>query len=203
MVIRPVNNWLYFECLRSHKLNLRMHDLAKRCRKCICLKQLGILTLCVMTVVAFECHITLAYNVLTTYTFIIHINKYKYTKRLFVNTAPALIHYLFQFAAACDTPILSTDLDCDVPRDGVWRYAKPGTKLGDAIFMNIPRAEIHRSKNNLFAKHKELSEYHMLLFQRQQGTYPWKAPVRQVKNLVSYVVVSKAAGDIPWKAPVR
>jgi hypothetical protein len=36
--------------------------------------------------------------------------------------------------------------------------AKPGTKLGDSVFMNIPRVENQIKKNNLFAKQKELSE---------------------------------------------
>jgi hypothetical protein len=36
--------------------------------------------------------------------------------------------------------------------------AKPGTKLGDSVFMNIPRVENQMKKNNLFAKQKELSK---------------------------------------------
>ena len=68
-----------------------------------------------------------------------------------------------QFNGPIDTVINSTELDCPVPTDEVWRYGKPGTKLGDSIFMTIARAGHRRLENNLFAKQQELRKTHSIL----------------------------------------
>ena len=64
----------------------------------------------------------------------------------------------FQFNGPCDAVIETSELPCPAP-EGVWRLLKPGSKLGDAVFVAIPRVSHLVKKRTLFARQKEISKF--------------------------------------------